>query len=85
MMMYFNPLSRMEKDLKPIVDKNRIGISIHSLAWRKTSISPLLQSTTKISIHSLAWRKTTLIIEKKLLEGFQSTLSHGERHSLYDG
>ncbi len=38
----------------------RIRISIHSLAWRKTDISKVVHKSKKISIHSLAWRKTVL-------------------------
>ena len=73
----------MEKDFAGVLKGCWILIiSIHSLAWRKTTdYSSLLKKVT-ISIHSLAWRKTNCICIYIFRLEFQSTLSHGERHLL---
>ena len=73
----------MEKDFAGVLKGCWILIiSIHSLAWRKTTdYSSLLKKVT-ISIHSLAWRKTNCICIYIFRLEFQSTLSHGERHAI---
>ena len=58
------------------------GISIHSLAWRKTFVGYFTNLLRTISIHSLAWRKTNCICIYIFRLEFQSTLSHGERHAI---
>ena len=58
----FNSHAHVERDAKLSSDKQRRGISTHTLTWSVTKQSGFYRLADYISTHTLTWSVTTMLM-----------------------